>query len=198
MSHLDLCRTEYKQIPIDKPDRSKLAFSYGNRQYVSKRCLYGLSTIPSAFCRIIAEIFGDIKDVFLYLDDICIVSTTWKEHVIALEQLFSRAIEYGLNLSAKKSKFAVNEMQFLGFKIHKHGVTISDKHLDTIKNYPRPESKKQLKSFLGVVAFNSRLLKDAAVTLHPLHRLSSPKTVFNWTSKHEIAFNKIRDDLVNA
>ena len=100
---LDLSKG-YWQVMIDKADQSKLAFSYKNKQYVSKRCLYGVSTIPSAFCRLIMEIFHDVPDLFLYLDDICVVSTSWEDHLKSLSTLFDRSIKYGLNLSAKKQK----------------------------------------------------------------------------------------------
>ena len=194
---LDLSKG-YWQVMIDRADQSKLAFSYKNKQYVSKRCLYGVSTIPSAFCRLIMEIFHDVPDIFLYLDDICIVSTSWDDHMKALSTLFDRAIKYGLNLSAKKSKFAVSEFTFLGFKISKEGVNVSDKHLDAMKNYPIPTNKKELKSFLGVCAFNSRLVKNASIMLHPLHKLCSPKSPFIWTDEHTSAFEEFKTSLINS
>ena len=80
------------------------------------------------------EIFHDVPYLFVYLDDICMVSTSLEDHLKSLSTLFDRTIKYGLNLSAKKSKFAVSEFTFLGFKISKHGVNLSDKHLDAIKN----------------------------------------------------------------
>ena len=83
--------------------------------------------------------------------------------------LFDRAIKYGLNLSANKSKFLVSEFTFLSFKITKDGVNVSDKHLNAMKNYPVPTNNMELKSFLGVCDFNSRLVKDASIMLHSLH-----------------------------
>ena len=199
ITQLDLSRG-YWQMVIDKPDQSKLAFSYKNKQYVSKRCLYGVATIPAAFCRMVNEIFGDVEDAFIYLDDIAIVSTSWKDHLKALDKVFSLAYKYGLNLSGKKSRFGCSSMEFLGFNIDKNGVKSSRKHIDKIKNYPIPTTRAELRRFLGICAFTSRMVQNSSVILSPLYQLNSPKRydTFVWEDKHQTAFDEYKDKLVTS
>ena len=199
ITQLDLSRG-YWQMCIDKPDRSNLAFSFKNKQYVSNRCLYGVSTIPAAFCRMVNEIFAEIPDTFIYLDDIAVVSTSWKDHVTALDQVFTRAIQFGLNLSGKKSRFACQSMDFLGFYIDKNGVRSSQKHVDKISNYPTPESRAELRKFLGVCAFTSKMVRSSSTILAPLHKLCSSKKHknFDWTEEHEMAFNEFKKKLSDS
>ena len=94
------------------------------------------------------------------------------------------------------SKFAVSEFKFLGFRISKDGVNISDKQLNSIKYYPIPTNKKELKSFLGLCAFNSKLVKDASIMLPSLHKLCSPKSQLVWTEEHTRVFEKIKTSLI--
>ena len=196
ITQLDLSRG-YWQMVIDKPDQSKLAFSYKNKQYVSKRCLYGVSTIPAAFCRMVNEIFGDVEDAFIYLDDIAIVSTSWEDHLKALNKVFSLAYKYGLNLSGKKSRFGCSSMDFLGFNIDKNGVKSSRKHIDKIKDYPTPTTRAELRRFLGICAFTSKMVKNSTLILSPLHQLNSPKRYANfiWEDKHQKAFDEYKNQL---
>ena len=54
--------------------------------YAFKRQPFGLSSGPQAFQRSMDSIFGDDKDVFLYLDDILIASKNYSDHYESLKK----------------------------------------------------------------------------------------------------------------
>ena len=188
----------YWQVQLKDEDQQKMAFSYDNKQYKCHRALYGVKTIPSGFARIMSEIFNGIPGLFLYLDDISLVSSSWEEHLSSLQILFEKCIEYGINLSPAKCKFGISRMDFLGFSISRNGVNVTSKHTDSIKNYPVPANRQQLKSFLGLCAFNSHLVPNSTSVLAPLYTLSSPKSDWNWTQLHQNAFETFKANIVNS
>ena len=60
-----------------------------------------------------------------------------KEHLAHLRQLFERLREYGLVISISKCKFGVADIDFLGHRINKHGVTPLEKKVQAVIEFPK-------------------------------------------------------------
>ena len=197
ITQLDLSKG-YWQLRTTEADKEKLAFSFRNEQFVSNRALYGIATIPTAFCRMVHSVFGKVSDAFIYLDDIAVVRTNWQDHMAALDEIFDLAIKHGLNLSGKKSRFACSSMNFLGYRIDKMGIRSSINHVDKIVNYPRPSTSAELKRWLGICAYTSRMVENASVILAPLHKTCSPKSEFKWNNDDQAAFDLFKTKLAES
>ena len=89
-------------------------------------------------------------------------------------------------------------MEFLGFIIN--GITIkpSPTNLKKISRFPVPKTVKALQSFLGLVNFNRRFIKEIAQKTAPLNKLTSTKSKFTWTNVHQKAFDNIKKELAEA
>ena len=185
----------YWQLPIISSDQHKISFSYKNRHYKSRRMLYGLSTAPAAWSRAMMNIFGDNEKVLVYLDDILLISPSFEEHKRDLAEFLQTCIDNGLTLSMTKIKLCNQSFDFLGHHIDQEGIKPKQSHIDAIQSFQRPTSRQELKRFLGMAQFNARMVKDASVTLAPLHELTSCKRKFQWQESHENAFQKIKQDL---
>lgn len=75
--------------------------------------------------------------------------------------------------------------------------------IDAIRNYPRPNTVKELRRFLGFINFYRRLLKGPALIQAPLHELTAGATkrdnrVLAWTSKSQLAFEQCKRQLEEA
>ena len=185
----------YWQLPVDASDSHKISFSYKNRHYKSKRMLYGLSTAPAAWSRVMMSIFGEEQNILIYLDDILIISTSFTQHKRDLQNFLQKCIDNGLTIAMNKIKLCDTAFDFLGHHIDQNGIRPKQSHVDAIKSFHRPESRQELKRFLGMAQFNCRMVKDASVTLAPLNELTSAKRPFIWLESHEKAFQKIKCDL---
>ncbi len=188
----------YWQIRVDPKDSHKLAFSYDGEHLCANRMLYGTTTSPSCFSRIMMELFGKNDSFLLYLDDLIIIDSSFDDHLQSLKFLFTTCQKYGLLLSAKKAHLCKRTINFLGHKISKDGIAPMDKHKKAVTDFPRPSDKQSLKRFLGMVNYNLKFVKDASITLKPLHSICSTRQDFVWGTDQENAFTKIKDDLVNA
>ena len=89
ISTFDLHRG-YWQVRVSPQDKHKVAFSHNNRHYCATRMLYGTSTSPSCFSRIMSELFGDNDSFLLYLDDLVILDSSFEDHMKSLTYLFEK------------------------------------------------------------------------------------------------------------
>ena len=197
MSSFDAKRA-YNQLLLSETDKNKVAFSIFNRHYRAKRLVYGLQNGPSAFSRLMSNLFSDDEEIFVFIDDLLIISKNWENHVKAIERLLKKCISIGLVLDPTKSQIGKDECIFLGETITKTGRKPSTKHIDAIQQYPVPKTRKELKRFNGICVFEQKFIKNASVILKPLHQLASPKNDFIWTDEHQNAFETIKTELVKS
>ena len=86
---------------------------------------------------------------------------------------------------ARKSIFLDYELSAKGIKPQKHLT-------EAIRSFQLPESKKEVKRFLGLTEFYRKFVKDFSKISTPLNKLTSDSVVFHWDSQAEEAFNKLK------
>jgi hypothetical protein len=126
-----------------------------------------------------------LKWVRHYFDDILSTSPLKKtfhetlvEHFRILEQLIKRLAFHGSKVSINKSEFAKAKIVFLGWYICNNFVIADPRRVIKIKQFKFPETKKGMRSFLGVINSLRRviylnILEDAQL-LTPLTSSSKP------------------------
>ncbi len=62
-------------------------------------------------------------------------------------------------------------MQYLGQILSEHGVETDPDKIEAIKTWPRPQTLKQLKSFLGFAGYYRRFVQDFSKIVKPLKNL---------------------------
>ncbi|GFS50929.1 hypothetical protein TNCV_4848211 [Trichonephila clavipes] len=132
---------------------------------------FGLRIAPSIFQRFITEVLYGLDFVFPYLDDVLVASSTEEEHCEHLKMVFERFQQYGLRINVSKSVMGAAQVEYLGFLITLEGSRPLPEQVQAIFNYKLPETIPDLRTFLGMINFYRRYLKDAAKTQAPLHEL---------------------------
>ena len=97
-------------------------------------------------------------------------SCTWtvEEHHIHLEEVFKRLQQHGLVLHLEKCVFFSSSVEFLGQHVSAEGIRLLGAPVAAIAAHPRPGTKSQLMSFLGMLKLYRRYLRGAASILKPL------------------------------
>jgi hypothetical protein len=122
---------------------------------------FGLASTRATFQRFIQHVLREYIDVccFVYIDDILVFSKTEGDHLRHIQQVLSKLQEYSLQASLKKCEFFKLPVQFLGFIISSEGLRMDPRKLDTILDWPLPETfMKGLQRFLGFCNFYCRLI----------------------------------------
>ena len=69
------------------------------------------------------ELFVDMENVVVYIDDILIIGTgTFEEHLATVEEVLKRLNEKGMQVNAEKSACAKPDVKYLGFLITRQGI----------------------------------------------------------------------------
>lgn len=166
---LDLA-SGFHQIEMDLNSIPKTAFSVENGHYEYIRMPFGLKNAPATFQRVMDNVLKDLqgKICLVYMDDIIIFSTSLQEHISNLKAVFRRLREHNLKIQLDKSEFLCKTVEFLGHVITPEGIKPNPKKVDAIKNFPIPKTPKEVKSFLGLIGYYRKFIRNFAHLTKPL------------------------------
>ena len=124
-SKLDL-KSGYRQIAMEPSDRHKTAFTTRQGLFEFTVMPFGLTTAPATFQRLMDSLLGDMlwKTVMAYLDDIIVFTETWEEHLIILDEVFTRLRAAGLKASPSKCELGMEQLLYLGHIVTREGILI--------------------------------------------------------------------------
>ncbi|KAG1953648.1 hypothetical protein F2P79_009189 [Pimephales promelas] len=153
---------------------------------------FGLSISPAVFQGFMNEIFRDYLNQFviIYIDDILIYSANLSEH---------RLREHHLYLKLEKCKFHQSTIQFLGYVITPHGITMDQRKVDAVTNWPQPTNIKELQRFLGFANFYRRFIKGFSQISAPITSLLKNRAKsLSWTTDTINAFEELKRTFSSA
>lgn len=96
----------------------------------------------------------------MYIDDILIPFSTIDEGVNYLEKTVQALHSAGFAINLKKSKFFVNEIEYLGRHISSEGVRPSNTKVTALLNSPAPCNIKQVRQFMGLASYFRKFIPD--------------------------------------
>lgn len=103
---------------------------------------------------------GDInlREVLVFLDNLTVFSKTLEEHEVRLTNILNRLRENGLKLSPEMCHFYQRSVHYLGHIVSQNGVEIDPQKIEALKTWPKPQTFKELKSFLGFSGYYRRFV----------------------------------------
>ena len=107
-----------------------------------------IACAPAKFQKAIDQVLLDLKGVGAYMDDIIVTGATREQHLLNLDAELNRFEEQGIRLRRDKCHFLQPSVEYLGHRIDKDGVHVSETKVEAIRNCPQPENVIQLQSFL--------------------------------------------------
>ena len=198
-STIDLAQG-YHQVPVAEADREKTAFRTSSGLWEFTRMPFGLKGAPATFCRLMARVLGHMSptQLALYMDDICVISTTFDSHLERLEVTFKNLLVHGLRIKGHKCSFAMAEVIFCGHKLSADGIQPSSTKLDAISRLPVPSTPTEVKTFLGATGWYRKFIRNYATTATPLTKLTHAGVAFNWTHECQTAFETLKLQLMKS
>ncbi|GFY61468.1 retrovirus-related Pol polyprotein from transposon 297 [Trichonephila inaurata madagascariensis] len=113
--------------------------------------------------------------------------------------VLGRLSKAGLRVKPSKCKFA-QEVLFLGHKIGSGSRSPSDLKIKAIADFPRPITKTQVRSFLGLVGYYAHYIPNYSVIASPLTdalKEKIKKEKITWDEECEKAFLELKAKLVS-
>jgi hypothetical protein len=196
-SSIDLA-SGYWQIEMDEEDKEKTAFTCHIGLFEFNVMPFGLKNAPPTFQRMMNEILREWLDDFVvvYIDDIMIYSKTFEEHLKHIEKILKKLKEVNLMLKLKKCKWCEQNIEFLGHIVGKEGLKPDPRKIEKVKQIKEPTTVTEVRSFLGLVGYYRRFIEDFSKIARPLHELTKKNVKFKWEEKHQKAFEKLKEKLI--
>ena len=179
----------FNQLFLDEESSQLLTINTRKGLFRSKRLCLGVKTATFQFQRVMDSILSDIKSVMVRVDDILVATSGGvTPHMEVIKRVFGRLAKHNVKLNGLKCQFFQAQVKYMGHILSKEGSSPVKSKLDAIRLAPRPTDVSQLRSFLGLLNYYSKFIKDFSSKMHPLYQLLSNRTEWFWSKECEIAF----------
>jgi hypothetical protein len=162
---------------------------------------FGLKNSSATFQRIMDKILRNLYAFAnAYIDDVCVHSRTWEEHLVHLNRVLTALGEAGLTLRLSKCRFAHSQIKYVGHFIGSGRMSSQEDKLEAIRKINMPTTKKALRTWLGLTSYYQMYIKNYADTAHPLYALlkNNKPTKLLLTDVEIHAFEKLKEELCNG
>lgn len=188
------------QIPIKESDRDCTTLICHRGLFRFRMMPFGLVGAPATFTRMMRRLLKDLWNVHNYLDDVLTHTVTWGDHFRSLKKFFIRVRGAHLTLRPSKCSIGFFTIAYLGFVLSEMQLKPNPDKVEAITKAEEPRTKKQLRSFLGLIGYYRMFVShfsDIASCLTELTKKGSPN-VLKWEEKHENAFSRLKICLASA
>ena len=147
----------YHQFEIAEEARKLFTFRTPKGLFRFKRMVPGTSPASSEIQKRVRELVKDCPRTVSIKDDIFIHSQP-EEHEAAVRNTLTTLERAGITLRPDKCEIGMPEVKWFGNIFSKDGMSPDPEKCNIIKQWPRPKSAKEVKSFLQTVQFNAKFL----------------------------------------
>lgn len=102
-----------------------------------------------------------------------------------------------LYANRNKCEFGKSQLAYFGHVVSAQGVEVDSSKVQAMLQWPVPRNLKELQSFLGLTGYYRKFIAGYANISHPLTN-QMKKDKHGWTNEATIAFNSLKQALVNA
>ena len=105
------------------------------------------------FTRMMRKLLEDVKNVEHYIDDCLVRTESWEQHMKTLREFLERVRQANLTVRPSKCEIGFENMEFVGHEVKKGKTGLHADNVKKIREAPRPKTKTQVRSFLGLTGF---------------------------------------------
>jgi len=157
------------------------------------RYRYRHKSAPELYQRAMDEMLEDIDHEYAIMDDILIAGRDIAHHDSVLEAVLNRARTYKLKLNFEKVSVRKQKVQYVGHIISAEGLKPDPEKVTAMKDMPPPETKEDVRRFLGSIQYLAKFLPMLAEVETPLRDLTRKDVLFHWDKPQAAAFRKLKD-----
>nr|KYP49961.1 Retrovirus-related Pol polyprotein from transposon 297 family [Cajanus cajan] len=189
----------YNQIKMAIEDQEKTSFITPWGTFCYRVMPFGLRNAGATYQRAMVTLFHDMihKEVEVYVDDMIAKSKDENDHLIHLRKLFNRLRKYKLKLNPTKCTFGVRSGKLLRFIVSEKWIEVDPDKARAIIEIPPPRTEKEVRGFLGRVNYIARFISQLTDTCAPIFKLLQKNQPVEWNEECQIAFDKIKQCLIN-
>nr|XP_034304387.1 uncharacterized protein LOC117681956 [Crassostrea gigas] len=193
VSKIDLSKG-YWQVPMADESKPLTAFSTPSGLYQFRTMPFGLVNAPATFSRMMRKLLQGMNGVENFIDDVIVFTDTFEEHLHILKTVFERLRDAGLAARPTKCFIGFDKIDCLGHMDGNKCLEPEQDKIDAVRNAPIPQTKKQVRAFLGLAGFYRKFIPNfsaIAIPLSDLTKKGQPNKVI-WTESQQRAFDTLK------
>jgi hypothetical protein len=161
---------------------------------------FGLTNAPAYFMYLMNKVFMEYLDKFVvvFINDILIFSKMKEEHEKHLRLVLEKLRSNKLEAKFSKCEFWLTKVAFLRHVISARGVSVDPGKVKDVLNWMPPTTALEIQSFLELVGYYHRFIKDFSKIAKPMTKLLEKNKAFEWTTKCQASFEELRKHLTSA
>lgn len=190
----------YHQAPLHRESRALTAFICFAGVFQFTRVPFGPTRAPSYFQEMMATVVLCGLMYFIcemYLDDCIVFGRGNEEFISRLRRVFQAFSNKNIFLKAKKCKFGLKKVTYVGKEISEDGINMADDKIQHVLDFPKPETNTQMRSFLGLANYFREFVPNHSNIVHPLQDMidyaAKKRTAITWTPDGETAFVAVKE-----
>ena len=188
----------YWQVPLTEESKRLTTFITPWGRFRFLRNTMGYVSGGDEYNERMDQAIGAIANIGKVVDDVIVYDRSIEEHAARLREILDKCREFGITLSSRKFVVAKSEVVFCGYNVSKDGWRVDDSKVSTIRNFPRPQNRTDLRSFFGLLQQFASFSPHISKLSEPLRANLKEKHLFQWDANHDTAFEAVKAELVKS
>jgi transposase InsO family protein len=134
-----------------------------------------------------------IPNALAVMDDILVWGRNQEDHDKTLRQVLDKAKSWNLKFNLEKCKIAQSEVLYVGHIISHKGIRPNPEKVQAIEKMPPPQSKEDVRRFLGMVTYLQKFIPKLSEVDKPLRDLLKNDVMFTWSKECKASFQKLKE-----
>ncbi|XP_070025891.1 uncharacterized protein [Nicotiana sylvestris] len=134
--------------------------------------------------------------VIVFIDDILIHSRSQEDHANHIRAVLQTLQQHQLYAKFSKCEFWLESVVFLSHVVSREGIMVDPQKIAAVKNWPRPTTPSEVRSFLGLAGYYRRFMEGFSTLASPLTKLTQNTVKFQWSDACEKSFQELKSRLI--
>ena len=184
----------YHTVPVAETTKPLLAFTTPYGLFTFNRMPFGATNAGQTYVRFMEMQVNKLRSPYTlaYVDDLIAHTPDVELHMDELKKVFQMHREAGIRLGAKKTTLFASEANYLGYRVTAAGIAMQEKYVDKVLQWPKPETGKQLATFLGFCGYYRSFITNFAWLTSEMNSQKREKKV-TWTEAMDHKFTQLKE-----
>ena len=188
----------YCHVELNQESSLLCTFNTPFGRYRLKRLPFGIVVSQDIFQPKLDDIYKNFPNVTEVADDIIVLGSTEEEHDQEFVNMLQATWANNVSLNSTKLQFKQDSVDFFAHTLTQDGICPTADKLKALKSISAPSNTKELLSLLGLITYLNRFSPKIAELTAPLRDLAKKNVHIRWEHEHEMALDKINQELYAA